>query len=169
MSTFESATLFKTLCILVRFQQTEPNRNRGIWPKTEPKPTETARGETVTALLAMESGVVAGERLYLQTDMYNFCPELVRSVKCRCLQHALRAYSMVCSMSVWLAQLVRALAAPTHVRSCVQEVRFDPRSGQAWLWLGDHYRRLRRLKRAAVEMVMCGLCSRRRKLLHVAP
>jgi len=25
--------------------------------------------------------------------------------------------------SVWLAQLVRALAAPTHVRSCVQEVR----------------------------------------------
>jgi len=26
-------------------------------------------------------------------------------------------------LSVWLAQLVRALAAPTHVRSCVQEVR----------------------------------------------
>jgi len=25
--------------------------------------------------------------------------------------------------SVWLAQLVRALAALTHVRSCVQEVR----------------------------------------------
>jgi len=30
-------------------------------------------------------------------------------------------------LSVWLAQLVRALAAPTHVRSCVH----DPRSGQA--------------------------------------
>jgi len=28
-------------------------------------------------------------------------------------------------MSVWLAQLVRALAAPTHVRSYVQEVRFN--------------------------------------------
>jgi len=27
------------------------------------------------------------------------------------------------SSSVWLAQLVRALAAPTHVRSCSQEVR----------------------------------------------
>jgi len=26
-------------------------------------------------------------------------------------------------VSVWLAQLVRALATPTHVRSCVQEVR----------------------------------------------
>jgi len=26
-------------------------------------------------------------------------------------------------MSVWLAQLVKALVAPTHVRSCVQEVR----------------------------------------------
>jgi len=26
-------------------------------------------------------------------------------------------------LSVWLAQLLRALAAPTHVRSCVQEVR----------------------------------------------
>jgi len=27
------------------------------------------------------------------------------------------------NLSVWLAPLVRALAAPTHVRSCVQEVR----------------------------------------------
>jgi len=28
-----------------------------------------------------------------------------------------------CPVSVWLAQLVKALAALTHVRSCVQEVR----------------------------------------------
>ena len=26
-------------------------------------------------------------------------------------------------MSVWLAQLVKSLAAPTHVHSCVQEIR----------------------------------------------
>jgi len=26
-------------------------------------------------------------------------------------------------LAVWLAQLVKALAAPTHVRSCVPEVR----------------------------------------------
>jgi len=31
--------------------------------------------------------------------------------------------------SVWLAQLVKALAAPIHVRSCVQEVQ--TRRGQA--------------------------------------
>jgi len=30
-------------------------------------------------------------------------------------------------VSVWLAQLVRALAAQTHVRSCVQEVRVRSR------------------------------------------
>jgi len=40
--------------------------------------------------------------------------------------------------SVWLAQLVKALAAPTHVRSRVQEVRVRSPSGQARLWFPSH-------------------------------
>jgi len=35
----------------------------------------------------------------------------------------LQLWHSVYIMSVWLAPLVKALAAPTHVRSCVQEVR----------------------------------------------
>jgi len=39
-------------------------------------------------------------------------------------------------MYILLAQLVKVLAAPIHVRSCVQEVRGSiPRSRQARLWL----------------------------------
>jgi len=38
-------------------------------------------------------------------------------------------------LSVWLAQLVRALAAPTHARFVCRRSGFDLRSGQAGLWL----------------------------------
>jgi len=47
-------------------------------------------------------------------------------------------YMYVCQ-SVWLAQCVKASAAPTHVRSCKQEVRVrHPVSGSDKLDSGFH-------------------------------
>jgi len=52
---------------------------------------------------------------------------------------------------VWLAQLVKALAAPTHVRSCVQKIRVRSQSDAGFhpsgvgdreaisMQMGDHY------------------------------
>ena len=34
-----------SVALVICIKKNEPNRNRGIWPKTEPKPTETARAK----------------------------------------------------------------------------------------------------------------------------
>jgi len=86
--------------------------------------------------------------------------------------------------SVWLAQLVNILSALTYVHLCVQEVRgLIPWSKQARLWLpflqGRYYEEQLicsgvtatkdcGIKSHGREMVMCGVCSQRCKLSHVA-
>jgi len=60
-------------------------------------------------------------------------------------------------MSVWPAQLVKALAAPTHVRSCVQEVRVrsPERTSSTLAALDLEPLELRRLKSDLVLYYKC--------------
>jgi len=55
---------------------------------------------------------------------YNGCPSvIVLILNLLNSRSSLVHLLLVCTLSVWLAQLVKTLAAPTHVRSCVQEIR----------------------------------------------
>jgi hypothetical protein len=85
-------------------------------------------------------------------------------------------------MSVWLAQLVKLMAAPTHVHSCVQEVRVQFRSRHSRLrfpaprgrWNEQQpvctewpLQKTANVNHAAVKMATCGLCSRRHNVPHM--
>ena len=48
---------------------------------------------------------------------------LIALFKCEINDNNNKKDNALASSSVWLAQLVKSLAAPTHVHSCVQEVR----------------------------------------------
>jgi len=70
---------------------------------------------------AMARRYYASTRQTIQVDYGPFMDEIAEQAGCR--PNLCEFPCQIYIVLAWLAQLIKALAAPTHVRSCVQEVR----------------------------------------------